>query len=107
MIWPRQISLFIKEWNRFPRRLRTISHRPAGTGSCRRGNARQAHVRARGPARASGRSVELFPHDESIHEPSHRIDTGGTFTDVIAIDEKTGEQLAIKTPSTPDDPSRV
>ncbi len=34
------------------------------------------------------------------------IDTGGTFTDVIAIDEKTGEQLAIKTPSTPDDPSR-
>ena len=34
------------------------------------------------------------------------IDTGGTFTDVIAIDETTGEQLAIKTPSTPDDPSR-
>ena len=34
------------------------------------------------------------------------IDTGGTFTDVIAIDEATGAQLAIKTPSTPDDPSR-
>ena len=34
------------------------------------------------------------------------IDTGGTFTDVIAIDETTGEQIAIKTPSTPDDPSR-
>ena len=34
------------------------------------------------------------------------IDTGGTFTDVIAIDEVTGAQLAIKTPSTPDDPSR-
>ena len=34
------------------------------------------------------------------------IDTGGTFTDVIAIDESTGDQFAIKTPSTPDDPSR-
>ena len=34
------------------------------------------------------------------------IDTGGTFTDVIAIDEATGAQVAIKTPSTPDDPSR-
>ncbi len=34
------------------------------------------------------------------------IDTGGTFTDVIAIDETTGDQFAIKTPSTPDDPSR-
>ena len=34
------------------------------------------------------------------------IDTGGTFTDVIAIDEDTGAQVAIKTPSTPDDPSR-
>ena len=34
------------------------------------------------------------------------IDTGGTFTDVIAIDEATGDQFAVKTPSTPDDPSR-
>ena len=34
------------------------------------------------------------------------IDTGGTFTDIIAIDEATGEQVAVKTPSTPDDPSR-
>ena len=33
------------------------------------------------------------------------IDTGGTFTDVIALDEKTGDQFAIKTPSTPADPS--
>ncbi len=34
------------------------------------------------------------------------IDTGGTFTDVIALDEDTGDQFAIKTPSTPADPSR-
>ncbi len=33
------------------------------------------------------------------------IDTGGTFTDVVAIDEATGAQHAIKTPSTPGDPS--
>ncbi len=33
------------------------------------------------------------------------IDTGGTFTDVVAINEATGAQYAIKTPSTPSDPS--
>ncbi len=33
------------------------------------------------------------------------IDTGGTFTDVVAIDEATGEILTTKTPSTPHDPS--
>ena len=33
------------------------------------------------------------------------IDTGGTFTDVVAIDEATGDIAATKTPSTPDDPS--
>jgi N-methylhydantoinase A len=34
------------------------------------------------------------------------IDTGGTFTDVVAIDEQTGETITTKTSSTPDDPSR-
>ena len=33
------------------------------------------------------------------------IDTGGTFTDVVAINEETGAQHAVKTPSTPADPS--
>src|SRR5256712_13680671 len=33
------------------------------------------------------------------------IDTGGTFTDIVAIDEATGEILTTKTPSTPHDPS--
>jgi N-methylhydantoinase A len=33
------------------------------------------------------------------------IDTGGTFTDVVAINQETGETTAIKTPSTPSDPS--
>ena len=35
------------------------------------------------------------------------IDTGGTFTDVVAINEETGNTVAIKTPSTPKDPSQV
>ena len=33
------------------------------------------------------------------------IDTGGTFTDVVAVDEETGEQLTTKTPSTPSNPA--
>jgi N-methylhydantoinase A len=41
--------------------------------------------------------------------PSRRIrvgvDTGGTFTDVVAFDEDTGELVATKTPSTPADPA--
>lgn len=34
------------------------------------------------------------------------IDTGGTFTDIVAIDERSGAVLTTKTASTPDDPSR-
>ncbi|MEX0868163.1 MAG: hydantoinase/oxoprolinase family protein [Nitriliruptoraceae bacterium] len=34
------------------------------------------------------------------------IDTGGTFTDVVAFDESTGALTTTKTPSTPDDPAR-
>jgi hypothetical protein len=33
------------------------------------------------------------------------IDTGGTFTDVVAMDETTGEIFTTKTPSVPEDPS--
>ncbi len=33
------------------------------------------------------------------------IDTGGTFTDVVAVDEDTGELISTKTPSTPADPA--
>ncbi|HZE48534.1 MAG TPA: hydantoinase/oxoprolinase family protein, partial [Jatrophihabitantaceae bacterium] len=33
------------------------------------------------------------------------IDTGGTFTDVVAFDEVSGQIVATKTPSTPGDPS--
>src|SRR3954447_11993246 len=33
------------------------------------------------------------------------IDTGGTFTDVVAVDEETGAVATTKTPSTPADPA--
>ncbi|HET6213549.1 MAG TPA: hydantoinase/oxoprolinase family protein, partial [Micromonosporaceae bacterium] len=33
------------------------------------------------------------------------VDTGGTFTDVVAFDEETGELVTTKTPSTPADPA--
>ncbi|WP_067478052.1 hydantoinase/oxoprolinase family protein [Actinomadura hibisca] len=35
------------------------------------------------------------------------IDTGGTFTDVVALDEDTGEITTSKVPSTPHDPARA
>ncbi len=35
------------------------------------------------------------------------IDTGGTFTDVVAVDEISGELTVTKTPSTPADPARA
>lgn len=35
------------------------------------------------------------------------MDTGGTFTDVVVLDERTGARTAVKTPSTPDDPARA
>ncbi len=34
------------------------------------------------------------------------IDTGGTFTDVVAVDESSGDIITTKTPSTPADPSQ-
>ncbi len=33
------------------------------------------------------------------------IDTGGTFTDVVAVEERTGRIFTTKVPSTPHDPS--
>ena len=33
------------------------------------------------------------------------IDTGGTFTDVVAFDETSGELVTTKTPSTPANPA--
>ena len=34
------------------------------------------------------------------------VDTGGTFTDVVAFDEDSGQVVTTKTPSTPADPAQ-
>ena len=50
-----------------------------------------------------------MPADEiAVRMPRLRIgiDTGGTFTDVVAFDEVTGEVTVTKTPSTPADPAQ-
>ncbi|MFB0567359.1 MAG: hydantoinase/oxoprolinase N-terminal domain-containing protein, partial [Candidatus Bathyarchaeia archaeon] len=35
------------------------------------------------------------------------IDIGGTFTDLVALNEESGEVLNIKVPSTPKEPARA
>ena len=50
------------------------------------------------------------PRLDSCHrKPRYRVtvDTGGTFSDFVYLDEKTGEVSIAKIPSTPDDPSRA
>src|SRR6266852_8071061 len=49
------------------------------------------------------------PYEDETLTPERRlrigIDTGGTFTDVVAVDESTGAIVTTKTPTTPHDPS--
>ena len=44
-----------------------------------------------------------------VSMPRYRVtvDTGGTFSDFVYLDEETGEVTIAKVPSTPDDPSRA
>src|SRR4051794_22967128 len=68
---------------------------------------------ARGIRRRSGAALADVDGSEGrggrVHLGAMRIrigiDTGGTFTDVVALDEATGEMATSKTPSTPADPA--
>jgi len=60
------------------------------------------------------RHVLIAPVSDSRLEPYHRmpryrvtVDTGGTFSDFVYLNEATGEVSIAKVPSTPDDPSRA
>jgi len=75
---------------------------PAGAED-RTGRAAQAGPGEAGQAAEAGRAAEA----DLARERRLRIgiDTGGTFTDVVAYDEVSGELAVTKTPTTPADPS--
>ncbi|MBY5163043.1 hydantoinase/oxoprolinase family protein [Salsipaludibacter albus] len=49
---------------------------------------------------------DVTPPDDGRRHVRIGVDTGGTFTDVVAFDERTGVLTTTKTPSTPADPAR-
>src|SRR5207249_1596843 len=52
-----------------------------------------------------GRPMRLIPGMKAERRLRIGIDTGGTFTDVVAVDESTGAVVITKTPTTTQDPS--
>ena len=77
-----------------------------GRAACRRTDRRPARL---GPAAAGDRCRVRGGGERMTQAPARSIrigiDTGGTFTDVVAFDEDSGELVTTKTPSTPGNPA--
>ncbi len=61
-------------------------------------------------AGVAGEAAPLARFNDGMSQPTTSririgIDTGGTFTDVVALDERTGTLVTTKTPSTPTNPA--
>ena len=93
--WPWMRSL----WEQLRARQRA-RHPAQGPARHRRGG------RAAGRAAAVDRARARAPARADSMTYSIGIDVGGTFTDLVLLDEQSGRLLQHKTPSTPDDPSR-
>ena len=77
-------------------------------GAARRRRRPGPQERRHGTARAASRSAAPTPGAVRPWGTRREIgvDVGGTFTDLILVDEETGRITVDKVPSTPDDPAR-
>ena len=73
----------------------------------RRAHCRRDRTRRRARPGAHGRRRQTVRRRGSRMSLRVGADTGGTFTDLVLVDEGTGERRMAKVPSTPDDPARA
>src|ERR1700751_1779538 len=82
---------------------------PAGARAGVRGSVSLDGASAPHAARFARHPLPCREREERVGMPRYRVtvDTGGTFSDFVYLDEATGEVAIAKIASTPDDPSRA